>query len=40
MEEYLKLSASVATKFCGWVQFGTDVYISHHKYQVNSYSSL
>ena len=36
-----KLSASAAaSKFCGWVQVGTDVYMPHCKYQVKSHSSL
>ena len=39
-EDIFKLSASAtATKFCEWVQFGTDVYIPHRKYQVKPHSS-
>ena len=29
--------ASAASEFCEAVQFGTDVLIAHHKYQVNSW---
>ena len=29
--------ASAATEFCEAVQFGTDVLIPHHKYQINSW---
>ena len=33
-EDIFKLSASAAaSKFCEWDQVGTDVYISHFKYQ-------
>ena len=40
-EDNFKLSASAAaSKFCEWVQVGVYVYISHHKYQVKSHSSL
>ena len=38
--DIFKLSASAAaSEFCEWVQFGTDVYIPHHKYQVKPHSS-
>ena len=34
-EDIFKISASAAAReFCEWVQLGTDVYISHRKYQV------
>ena len=36
----IKLSASTAaSKFCERVQVGTDVYISHRKYQIKLHSS-
>ena len=39
-EDIFKLSASSATsKFCEWVQVGTDVYIPHHKYQFKPHPS-
>ena len=39
-EDIFKLSASAAaSEFCEWVQVGTDVYISHQKYQVKPHSS-
>ena len=39
-EDIFKLSASAASsEFCEWVQVGTDVYISHRKYQVKPHSS-
>ena len=39
-EDIFKLGASAAaSEFCGWVQFGIDVYIPHRKYQVKPYSS-
>ena len=39
-EDIFKLNASVAAcEFCEWVQVGTDVYISHCKYQVKPHSS-
>ena len=39
--EYIfKLCASAAaSKFCEWVQVGTEVYIPHRKYQVKPHSS-
>ena len=39
-EDIFKLSASAgASEFCEWVQVGTDVYITHRKYQVKPHSS-
>ena len=39
-QDIFKLSASsAASEFCGWVQFGIDVYIPHRKYQVKPHSS-
>ena len=39
-EDTFKLSASAAaSKFCEWVQGGTDVYIPHRKCQVKPHSS-
>ena len=39
-EDMFKLSASAAaSKFCEWVQVGTDVNIPHRKYQVKTHSS-
>ena len=39
-EDIFKLSTfAAASEFCEWVQVGTDVYISHHKYQVKPHSS-
>ena len=39
-EDIFKLGASAAaSKFCEWVQVGTDVYIPHRKYQVKPHSS-
>ena len=38
-EDIFKLSASAVSEFCEWVQVGIDVYITHRKYQVKSYSS-
>ena len=39
-EDIFKLSASAAaSKFCGWIQVGIDVYIPHPKYQVKRHSS-
>ena len=39
-EDIFKLSASAAaSECCGWIQAGTDVYISHHKYQVKTHPS-
>ena len=39
-EDIFKLSASAAgSEFSEWVQVGIDVYIPHHKYQVQSHSS-
>ena len=39
-EDNFKLGASAAASdFCEWVQAGTDVYISHRKYQVKPHSS-
>ena len=38
-EDIFKLSASAAIEFCGCVQVGIDVYIPHHKYQVEPHSS-
>ena len=38
-EDLFKLGASAAAEeFCEWVQVGIDVYILHHKYQVNHHS--
>ena len=33
-EVIFKLSASAASKFCGWVQVGIDIFDPHRKYQV------
>ena len=39
-EDIFKLRVSAAaSKFCEWVQVGTDVYIPHCKYQVKPHSS-
>ena len=39
-EDFFKLSAStVVSEFCEWIQVAIDVYIPHHKYQVNPHSS-
>ena len=39
-EDIFKLGVSAAaSKFCEWVQFGTDVSIPHRKYQVKPHSS-
>ena len=39
-EDVFKLSASAAaSEFCEWVQVGIDVYIPHHKYQVEPHGS-
>ena len=39
-EDIFKLGVSAAaSKFCEWIQVGTDVYIPHRKYQVKSHSS-
>ena len=39
-EDIFKLSPSAAaSKFCGWIQVGIDVYIPHRKYQVKRHSS-
>ena len=39
-EDVFKLGGSAAaSKFCEWVQVGTDVYIPHRKYQVKPRSS-
>ena len=39
-DDIFELSASAAaSEFCEWVQVGTDVYISHRKYQVKPHSS-
>ena len=38
-EDIFKPSASVASKFCKWLQVGIDVYIPHRKYQVKPHSS-
>ena len=39
-EDIFKLSVSAAaSKFCGWVQVGIDVYSPHRKYQIKSHSS-
>ena len=38
VEDIFKLSASVAGKFCEWVQLGIDVYIPHRKYQAKPHS--
>ena len=38
-EDIFELSASAASEFCELVQFGIDVYISHHKYQVKRHLS-
>ena len=36
-ENIFKISASgAAINFCEWVQFGIDVYIPHHKYQIKA----
>ena len=38
-EDIFKLSASAAaSEFCEWVWVGTDLYISHRKYQVKPHS--
>ena len=40
-ENIFKLGACAASsQFCEWVHVGTDVYISHRKYQAKSHSSL
>ena len=40
LEDIFKLSASaVAIEFWGWDQVGIDVYIPHHKHQVQAHSS-
>ena len=40
-EHIFKLGAyAAASKFCEWVQVGTDVYIAHRKYQVKPHSSV
>ena len=39
-EDIFKRGASpAASEFCEWVPVGTDVYISHRKYQVKPHSS-
>ena len=39
-KDIFKFGASAAaSEFCEWVQVGTDVYISHRKYQVKPHSS-
>ena len=39
-EDIFKLAASAAaSEFCGWVQVGIDVYVSHRKYEVKRHSS-
>ena len=39
-EDIFKLNPSAAaSKFCGWIQVGIDVYIPHRKYQVKRHSS-
>ena len=39
-QDIFKLSASAAaSEFCEWVQVGSDLYISHRKYQVKTHSS-
>lgn len=39
-EHIFKLGISeTAAEFCNWIQVGIDVYIPHHKYQVNHRSS-
>ena len=38
-EDIFRLSASAAIEFCEWVQFGIELYIPHHKYQVKPHSS-
>ena len=39
-EDIFQFGASAAaSEFCEWVQFGTDVYIPHCKYQVKPHSS-
>ena len=41
MFNIFKLSAfDVASKFCEWIQVGTDVYIPLSKYQIKPHSSL
>ena len=38
--DIFKLSASAAaSKFCVWVQVGSDVYITDHRYQIKHHSS-
>ena len=39
MGGYLGASAA-ATEFRDWVQFQTDVYIPHHKYQIKPHQKL
>ena len=40
-KDIFKLGASAtASEFCGWVQIGIDVYISHRKYQVRLFVLL
>ena len=40
LEDIFKLSSSaVASKFCEWVQVGTDEYSPHRKHHVKSHSS-
>ena len=38
-KDSFKFTSAVASKFCEWIQVGTDVYIPHHKCQVKPYSS-
>ena len=39
-EDIFKLGASTAaSNFCEWVQFGINVYIPYHKFQVKPHSS-
>ena len=35
-QDIIKLSASAASEFCEWVQFGIDAYIPYCKYQVKA----